>query len=113
MKSPEPGLSRRNALKRLGLAVGVAYAAPVFLTLSQARASEGGDGGGGSGGGDSGGDSGSGGGDGPSAPDAASSPSPAETASAPSAPETEAAPATTGSLTPDSSTIPPLTPGLL
>ena len=108
-------LTRRDALMRLGLVAGAAYAAPVFLTLSQAHASEGG-GDGGSGGGDDGGDSDSGGGDGPSAPDSASSPSPAETVSAPSPAETDSSSGAldpTPSGTQEAATIPPLIPGLL
>ncbi len=60
-----PDLNRRDALRRLGLAVGAAYVAPVILSLSDARASEGssGGGGGGGGGGSGGGGGASGGGD--------------------------------------------------
>lgn len=82
MKPSQTGLSRRNALKRLGLAVGAAYAAPVFLTLSEARAS------GGSGGG-------SGGASGASGASAVSAVSPPSTPS-----------------TPDTAGVAPLIPGL-
>lgn len=43
--TPDKRLSRRDALARLGLAAGTAYAAPVVLGLNQASAKD--DGGGG------------------------------------------------------------------
>jgi hypothetical protein len=64
-----PDLSRREALKRLGLAVGAAYVTPMLFSLSNAQASSGSSGGSGdnsgsgSGGGDENSGSGSGGGD--------------------------------------------------
>ncbi|NQV45331.1 MAG: hypothetical protein HQ501_10525, partial [Rhodospirillales bacterium] len=56
-------MNRRMALRRLGLAVTIAYAAPVLMSLNTASASgdsDGGGGGGGSGGGGSGGGGGGG-----------------------------------------------------
>ena len=44
-KTKIPDLSRRNALKRLGLAVGAAYMTPTLLSLSNAHASSGSSGG--------------------------------------------------------------------
>lgn len=40
--TPDKRLSRRDALARLGLAAGTAYAAPVVLGLNQASADDGG-----------------------------------------------------------------------
>ena len=61
-KTEPTELTRRLALQRLGLAFGAAYAAPVVLNLSDARASSGGgsggSGGGGGGAGGAGGNSG-------------------------------------------------------
>ena len=57
----EASLARRTALRRLGLALAVGYAAPTLMTLSEARASGGGSGGGGGGSGGGGGRGGSGG----------------------------------------------------
>ncbi len=58
-----PELNRRDALRRLGLAIAAGYAVPTLARISNARASSGGggSGGGGSGGGGSGGGSGGGG----------------------------------------------------
>ena len=39
MKTKNPDLNRRDALRRLGLAVGAAYMAPTLLSLSNAHAS--------------------------------------------------------------------------
>ena len=48
---PDKRLSRRDALARLGLAAGTAYAAPVVLGLNQASADDNNGGGGDDGGG--------------------------------------------------------------
>jgi len=57
------GVNRRQALARLGLGAAIVYAAPLLLSLGEARAS-GGSGGGGGGGEGGGGGSSDGGGDG-------------------------------------------------
>lgn len=72
--------TRREALRRLGLCVGIAYSAPSVLTVSQARAASG-SGSGGSGGGSSEASAPST----PSAPSAPSSPTPPSAPSSPSA----------------------------
>jgi hypothetical protein len=66
-KTKIPDLSRREALKRLGLAVGAAYMTPTLFSLSNAQASSTSSGGGG--------DSGGSGSGGTSSTSAASSPS--------------------------------------
>ncbi len=55
MSSESPDLSRRLALKRLGLAAGAVYMAPIVINLSDAKASSGSSGGSGGGGGAGGG----------------------------------------------------------
>ena len=58
-KTEDLDLNRRDALKRLGLAVGAAYMTPTLLSLGNAHASSGGSGGGSGGSGGSDGSSGS------------------------------------------------------
>ncbi|MEX1206596.1 MAG: hypothetical protein WEB85_15230 [Dongiaceae bacterium] len=87
------GVNRRQALARLGLGASIVYAAPLLLSLGEARAS--GASGGGGGGGEGGGGGSSDGGDGDGAGSGAESSSP----SAPSAPSGAAADGTAAGTT--------------
>ena len=68
--SPDTSMNRRQALRKLGLCVSIAYASPVLLSLDTAAHASGGGGsggggsGGGTGGGTGGGESGGAGGEG-------------------------------------------------